>query len=292
MWSNLILLHSDKENRPTLDGEGLVSWHTCQRNVYFADGRIFSPSLEKTKESGYEIYYGFQAYQLLLEIVAGIKSKLFGESEIQAQFRDRFRKENLPPTSFSDSLLSLRDQILEHTKQIRSKFLVGLGRQTYGSIADLELRGHKEILLVGTGKLAEAVIPYLATKDRSLTLIGRNLNRLEFFKDKYGVSTYHFEDFTPTDQSVVVASSFLPFPWEIKLKNAPKVIDFREGNHHNQLGIQSISLSDILNRLQETDDHIVNLKLKLKEVVQSMATEREEEQIHLLHGWEDLTCLK
>lgn len=292
MWSNLILLHSDFEKRLPLDGNSLVGWQTCQRNIYLSDSRIFSQEGMDLSSSGYDTYTGFDAYKFLLEVVSGLRSKLFGESEIQAQFRDRFRKENLTPSSFSESLLLLRDQILEHTKLIRSQFLIGIGRQTYGSIADLELKTEKEVLLLGTGKLAESILPYLKSRDRNIRLIGRNINRMKELKEKFQVNTSHWEDYSPNKESVVITSSFLPFPWEIKLKYSNKIIDFREGSVLKFVGSSYISLKDILNKIQETDETIVQLKSQLNHFLDHLTKEREDEQIHFLNGWEELSCLK
>ncbi|MCZ8344593.1 MAG: glutamyl-tRNA reductase [Leptospira sp.] len=292
MWSNLILLHSDFEKRLPLDRDNLVGWQTCQRNIYLSDSRIFSESGLDLSASGYELYLGYQAYKFLLEVVSGLKSKLFGESEIQAQFRDRFRKENLGKTSFSESLTLLRDQILEHSKLIRSQFLVGIGRQTYGSIAELELKAEKEVLLLGTGKLAESILPYLVSKDRNIRLIGRNMNRMKDLKEKFQVKISHWEDYSPIGESVVIASSFLPFPWEMKLEYANKIIDFRERSFLKKPSSSYISFQDILGKIQETDENILQLKLQINHFIDHLTQEREDEQIHFLNGWEEVSCLK
>nr|MCU0825588.1 hypothetical protein [Leptospira sp.] len=57
-------------------------------------------------------------------------------------------------------------------------------------------------------------------------------------------------------------------------------------------GSSYISLKDILNKIQETDETIVQLKSQLNHFLDHLTKEREDEQIHFLNGWEELSCLK
>ncbi|MDF3821139.1 NAD(P)-binding domain-containing protein [Leptospira sp. 96542] len=293
MWSNLILLHSDKSNPTPLGDDRFVVWQTCQRIVYLTDNRVFPLPENLRNFKGYDLYFGFDAYRFLLEVVSGLRSKLFGESEIQAQFRDRFHEKNLKLSTFSESLGNLRDQILEHTKMVRSKFLTGIGKQTYGGIAESYLKSEENIVFLGTGKLAEAILPYLINQKQNVRLIGRNKERLSYFKNKHSIEVYFYEDYIPKEDAIVVASSALPEHWEKHLFNSKLVIDFRENVQipKNKVFGKYIPFSEILNNLEKTDINIKNKKLELQIFLTEITKEREEEQIHLQHGWEDLTCL-
>ncbi|TGL54140.1 glutamyl-tRNA reductase [Leptospira kemamanensis] len=290
MWSNLILLHTTDPKPKTLDDSRLEVWQTCQRTLVFTDKRIFP--LEEGRErflDGWEIYHGYEAYRFLLEVVAGLRSKLLGESEIQAQFRDRFREENTCGSTFALSLLRLRDQILEQTKQIRSKYLTGIGRQTYGSVTESYLQNHKVVTLLGTGKLVDSILPYLVSKQKQVRLIGRNQNRLTELNQIYpNITTYHWEDYQPKNEAIVIASSFLPFNWDEMIKSSSLILDFRENSSENKGYDHYIPLSQILNDLQETDEQIQSVKMDLQYFLTELTREREEEQIHIMNGWEDL----
>ncbi|MBM9592182.1 glutamyl-tRNA reductase [Leptospira sp. 201903075] len=288
MWSNLILLHSNDPISNPLDDSRLEVWQTCQRSIAFGDHRLF-PIMESERfYKGYEVFHGYEAYRFLLEVVSGLRSKLFGESEIQAQFRDRFREEKVTDSNFALSLLRLRDQILEHTKQIRSKYLTGIGRQTYGSVADSYLQKHKSITLLGTGKLANSILPYLVSKDKEVRLIGRNQTRMAELQKEFPITTYHWEDYKPGTEAIVIASSFLPFNWESMIKTSSLILDFRETAISESNDKNYIPLSKILSDLQETDEQIQSVKMDLQFFLTELTREREEEQIHIMNGWEDL----
>ncbi|TGK84221.1 glutamyl-tRNA reductase [Leptospira montravelensis] len=287
MWSNLILLHSNDPIK-TLDDSGLEIWQTCQRTIAFGDRRLFPLSETERFYKGHEVFHGFEAYRFLLEVVSGLRSKLFGESEIQAQFRDRFREDKVNDSTFALSLLRLRDQILEHTKQIRSKYLTGIGRQTYGSVADSYLQKHKTVTLLGTGKLATSILPYLVSKNKEVRLIGRNQTRMSELQKEFPITTYHWEDYKPINEAIVIASSFLPFNWETMIENSSLILDFREIGFTEPKYQNYIPLSKILGDLQETDEQIQSVKIDLQFFLTELTREREEEQIHIMNGWEDL----
>ncbi|TGK85166.1 glutamyl-tRNA reductase [Leptospira bourretii] len=288
MWSNLILLHSNDPVGNPLDDDGLEVWQTCQRNIAFGDRRLFPIAETERFYKGYEVFHGFEAYRFLLEVVSGLRSKLFGESEIQAQFRDRFREEKVTESTFALSLLRLRDQILEHTKQIRSKYLTGLGRQTYGSIAESYLQKHNSVTLLGTGKLATSILPYLISKGKDVRLIGRNQTKLNELQKEFPITTHHWEDYQPGDEAIVIASSFLPFNWDFMIESSSFILDFRETTIKNHNYKNYIPLSQILSDLQETDEQIQSVKMDLQFFLTELTREREEEQIHIMNGWEDL----
>lgn len=288
MWSNLILLHSNDPVGNPLDDDGLEVWQTCQRNIAFGDRRLFPIAETERFYKGYEVFHGFEAYRFLLEVVSGLRSKLFGESEIQAQFRDRFREEKVTESTFALSLLRLRDQILEHTKQIRSKYLTGLGRQTYGSIAESYLQKHNSVTLLGTGKLATSILPYLISKGKDVRLIGRNQTKLNELQKEFPITTHHWEDYQPGDEAIVIASSFLPFNWDFMIESSSFILDFRETAIKNHNYKNYIPLSQILSDLQETDEQIQSVKMDLQFFLTELTREREEEQIHIMNGWEDL----
>ncbi|WP_411823181.1 NAD(P)-binding domain-containing protein [Leptospira sp. 'Mane'] len=291
MWGNLIVLHDDAEERETREFDGFVSWHTCMRSVYIADDRLVNKA-DVPEDISY--YSGFKAYQLILEIVTGVHSRLFGESEILSQFRDRFRKENLADSPFSKNLHKLRDQILEQTKIVRSRFLTGQGRQTYGSIADSFLKSGEPISLFGSGKLAEAILPYLIQKHRSVTVVARNPSRLSELKNRFSIDTCLWEDYTDQSESLVIASSFFPETFTINSKSKRLIIDFRAEAELKEIPANSryVPFKEILANITKTENHLTKLRPEILTFIEELTLEREEEQIHLLHGWEDLACLE
>lgn len=284
-------MHDDTEERTAKELDGFVSWHTCMRSVYIGDDRLVS---REDIPENISYHFGFAAYQLILEIVTGVHSRLFGESEILAQFRDRFRKENLNDSPFSKNLHKLRDQILEQTKIVRSKLLTGQGRQTYGSIADSFLKEKESVSLFGSGKLVESILPYLVQKGRSVTVVARNSERLSQLKSRYAVQTSLWENYTDRSESLVIASSYFPETLISNIKSKRLIIDFRAETElqHIPANTKYVSFKDILANITETENHLTNLRPQILSLIEELTREREEEQIHLLHGWEDLACLE
>lgn len=234
MWSSLVVLHTDSEDRKELELDQFFSWHTCLRSIYIGDSRLVSFT-DLPHLSNYSIYTGYHAYRFLLEIASGIHSKLFGESEIQSQFRDRFSPEQLNRMTILKSyLLKLRDQILEQSRMIRSEFFTGHGRQTYGGLADALLPSEDSVVLLGTGNLAESMVTHLKKKNRNVTVVGRNSERLYELGKKFDIQTSFWEDYTPGNDHIVIAAPVDIQDWIPKIKEDLTVLDFRgEGSLAN-----------------------------------------------------------
>ncbi|NCN10633.1 MAG: glutamyl-tRNA reductase [Leptospira sp.] len=291
MWSNLILIHTDKVLEKPLDFPEFESWHTCQRSIYVSDARIASfyqfPEISK-----YEIYSGYEAYRFLLEVASGVRSKAFGESEVLSQFKEKFSPNFIVQNQLKDFFVKLRDQILEHCKMVRSEFLHGHGRVSYGGIADLLLPTEEDVTIFGTGKLAQAIIPHLLKKNRKVTLVGRNSVRLKELSNQFSISTSFWEDYEVGKENLILASpvsidsilqnkngnfTFLDFRGEVKV-SAPK----SEWKY--------FSLDDILQIISDSEEHLSAIKPKIIQFISDLSDEREQELIHLPHGWDDLAC--
>ena len=101
-------------------------------------------------------------YKLLLEI-GGIRSRLLGETEILAQFKEIMRNEALPKHSLGDYLKNSVTKIIEDSRKSEGH-LRFLGDQSYGGLANRYLKSTKEVVLFGTGNLAVKVLPWLLEK--------------------------------------------------------------------------------------------------------------------------------
>ncbi len=290
MWFSLVLIHSDEKERFTGEIPNFFSWQTCMRSVYLSDERLLTKDYLSLVPKSYKLYRGLDAYSFLTEIVSGFHSKLFGESEVQAQFTSTFSKEHLLEGSTSKYFLKLRDQILEHSKLVRSKFLTGIGKQTYGSLCEKYIRNEKRIHLFGTGNLAETLLPYLTTNSRKVTLYGRDEFRLGELRDKFMIQTGNWSDYTPDTSPVIIASSYYPTDQLNLHKDSRAVLDFRNDTEKNFIPQipHYIPFSELLKNIENTELKILELRPKVKNYIRSLALSREEEQIHIIHGWEDL----
>ncbi len=292
MWSNLLILHSKDKNRDRESFSGLLHWKTCMRTLYIGDVRIYDVSSALYSEH-YEIYIGYDAYKLLLEIVSGIRSRLLGETEILAQFKEVLKNEVLPKNSLGDYLKKLRDQIIEDSRKIRSGHLRHLGDQSYGGLANRYLKSTKEVVLFGTGNLAIKVLPWLLEKNRKVTVVGRNLEKLKEISSKFPVQIQNINEFIPAGQAIVIAAPISLKNIIPSLKENTIVVDFREDDKNDKFNesLNYISFESMLNSLKAQEERNKELRKKLEVVVSEIAEERENESQNFIYGWEDIPCL-
>jgi glutamyl-tRNA reductase len=139
-------------------------WRTCLREVAFAD-----EATDALVRTGQRFIEG-DAYRHLLEILCGLRSPMVGETQVMGQFK-----------SFLASLdrrhawiNKVGQRLLTDARDIRTKHLQGLGSRSYGSAIRRHLTGCQQAVLVGTGKLAQEVLPFLAGATAHVDQWGRS----------------------------------------------------------------------------------------------------------------------
>ncbi|MGZ3700486.1 MAG: hypothetical protein ACXWSD_01810 [Bdellovibrionota bacterium] len=137
-----------------------MHWKTCLRDLYF-----LSPG--DSAASGAEAYCGTEAHRFLVEICSGLHSPLFGETEVFGQFR-AFRATQDWHPRWTD----LFNAAEEDVRKLRRTHLVDIGSQSYGSLARRHLPEGEAVVLVGGGRLAVDLQPWLA--NRAVTSALRN----------------------------------------------------------------------------------------------------------------------
>lgn len=156
---------------------------TCQRTLIVSyEERPFGP----TSLPLHERAEGSDAYLFLLETICGFKSKLLGENEIVAQFKDAFQTFTSHPLRDSRLLLIL-EKLFKDAKDIRTNHMVGLGLKTYASITRRHFTRMKapEILILGSGQLAEDLINQFKKRCR-IVLSARNNTRVRELAQLHG----------------------------------------------------------------------------------------------------------
>ncbi len=159
----LAILNRDPQG-PPLEG-GFPRWRTCLREVAFSD--VEGDALPAA--GGRRMVEG-EAYRMLLEILCGLQSPMLGETQVMGQF-----KAFLAELGRDHGWLNrLGQRLLTDAREIRTQHLQGLGSRSYGSAVRRYLSSCGQAVLVGTGKLAAEVLPFLNENGRTIDQWGRS----------------------------------------------------------------------------------------------------------------------
>lgn len=146
-----------------------LEWQTCLRRILFLN-RIENSALIEAAEndelvsSGVDVYRGRDAYGFLLEVICGLNSPLLGETAVMGQFREFCAHAKFLNTAWGSFLRQLTANVLVDAKRVRHEHLQGIGSQSYGSLVRQHLKGMPTVAVLGAGKLAREILPWLIGK--------------------------------------------------------------------------------------------------------------------------------
>jgi glutamyl-tRNA reductase len=147
---------------------GAPTWRTCLREVVFSDDATGSDRGQTGVRPHGRLAEG-EAYRLVLEILCGLQSPMLGETQVMGQF-----KVFLASLDRDHAWLNkLGQRLLTDAREVRTQYLQGLGSRSYGSAVRRHLTGCRRAVLIGTGKLAQEVLPFLTDDGRSVDHWGR-----------------------------------------------------------------------------------------------------------------------
>jgi glutamyl-tRNA reductase len=134
--ADLHLLHMPKHGaiasgaQPfSASGRALVL-DTCLRRV-----AVTASGAEAARLSRFgELLQGVAAYQFLLELAAGLKSAVVGESEILGQLRSAWSAVEGSSSRLAEELSPVMQRLFADVKEVRERYLRGAGGQSYGSL--------------------------------------------------------------------------------------------------------------------------------------------------------------
>jgi glutamyl-tRNA reductase len=159
---------------------------TCQRVVVAMIGRDARAQLIERLPAAKRAhaFSGVEAHAFLLRFACGLESRLPGETEVFGQIKDSWRAFSATPSLLSRQLNGWVQRLFKDTKEIRAAELSGLGSTSYGSQVRRLLVGAAAgpTLLVGAGALAQAVAPWLDS--RELLVWNRTRDRAMELKQK------------------------------------------------------------------------------------------------------------
>jgi len=199
----------DSRKRLFLDGarrEGIYSIFiisTCNRTEIMASGattreliRLLTTysngTLDDFHKYGFELE-GHRAIEHLFKVATGLDSQILGDLQIVKQVKEGYELSGREQM-VSGELHRLMQHVFRAHKRSRNETSLGQGAATVAyaavrfAVQTFENLNHKNILLVGTGKIGKVTCKNLLNLGASkLTLINRTRGRAEFIADKFNL---------------------------------------------------------------------------------------------------------
>lgn len=166
-----------------------LEWQTCLRRILFLnanDNRALVEAIQggDLSSPSVEVFRGQEAYGFLLEVVCGLNSPIVGETAVMGQFKEFLLNARFPKTSWGNFLRQLATNLLIDAKRVRHEHLQGLGSQSYGSLVRQQVKGLPAVAVLGAGKLAREILPWLIGKTR-VRLFYRNWEHAKDLLEEY-----------------------------------------------------------------------------------------------------------
>lgn len=147
---------------------------SCLRRAWVVDA-----SQGFTVPEGVEVFDAAEAYAFLLRLVCGLESRIAGETDIFGQFKEAWQRFSDAGSELASGLSPWIQKLFEDGKEVRSLYLRSVGGASYGSLVRKLLGAEPssgETLLIGAGRLAQSVAPFLAGR---LSVWNRTRSRAE-----------------------------------------------------------------------------------------------------------------
>lgn len=311
MLHSLTVLHARKGAGFAGRPEGLpepspadrvLELETCQRwlQVCRRGTGSLRPAL-RPAVPGLERYAGPDAYAFLLRVTTGLASELAGETNIFGQVKQAWSS-HLHRETWLQCLF-------EDAKEIRSRYLAGLGTPSYGrlvrrALPDDPALADRPLLLLGAGDLAQSVAPWL--RHRPLQIWNRRPERAadlaRLLNARAGEPVTALPDTDPGHALAAAAAVIACIPFEAEADDArcrtlhhtgaPRVIHLGGPRHDAGpwRGLPDLVCLDDLFAGQENKDrdrsrrlrqaaHACEERARLRALGKSLS---------IAHGWEDL----
>jgi len=166
-----------------------IEWQTCLRRILFLNARDNYDLLEMIETENLlppivEVFRGQHAYRFLLEVICGLNSPIVGETAVMGQFKEFLQNAKFPNSSWGNFLRQLATNLMIDAKRVRHEHLQGLGSQSYGSLVRQHVKGIATVAVLGSGKLAREILPWLIGKT-NVRVFCRNLERSQKLREEF-----------------------------------------------------------------------------------------------------------
>ena len=265
------------------------------RDVYIFFGEEFTEVPADEEMPSAEFYVGGPAYQFLLELITGLRSKIVGETEVFGQFKcflERCEKENHDQWYYFKKWAHF---LIVDCKKIREKFLTGIGNQSYGSLVRRHLGAREHVLVLGAGMLTKDILPWVQSSERKVDVLVRNLDRARALQEKYPEVIFREIQGSLCIEKPYCLIIAAPIPNDelmilLQLWGSPQlVMDLRDVTTQvMNIGVPWLSLQELFLVLKEQNSLIQKIVLSVRNEIRKLTEVRLETIVHRPFGWEDV----
>ncbi len=283
MWQSLVLVHREsRAGVAPLEVDGQL-WRTCLRELYFLSPGSAAPAIEGVKS-----FTGLDAHRFLVEICSGLHSPLFGETEVFGQFKE-FRESKDVDARWG----MLLDAVEEDVRKLRRRFLTDIGSQSYGSLARRHLPAGSKVIVVGSGRLARDLLPWL--EGMQVTLVARSPEKADWLPASVG--SLPLTSLHDTRPSLIGAHWVIAAPVSNEQLNsywakntAGLVLDFRGDQHFSETpecAVAYLGLRALYRELEAVKQLHERRKREALAFAGELTRRHETSVVHRPYGWED-----
>lgn len=289
----LVIINRNPQEKPFVNG---LVWTTCLRQILFTtvddfeQHQIYDSDLVLTSAD---------AVAFLAEVLCGLKSPVFGETEVFGQFKiflDSAPKTNHPVISSHAKWVRF---LFELVKNLRTEHIKNTGSNSYGSTLRKLTRDVSELSIIGAGQLATEILPWIS-KNKKIQLHVRNTEKYEELSVKFPEVkiTKLYSNDTSFDKALIIAAPIDNADLIASIEradNKPEFIYDLRASGFDELrqtlkNVKMLSLSDFFEIFNEDKVKFENLKIKISQIIQQRCEDYSNRSEIRPHGWDDL-CL-
>lgn len=252
----------------------IARFSTCMRTLYF--------SFSDCSELGAAHYRGSEAHLYLMQVLCGLESPVFGETEVFGQFKIQME-------DFPADLKSFVQSVLSDVKSVRHQHLKNTGGSSYGSFAREYLQGAKSILLLGAGHLSHEIYPWLAKSSAQITVATRTAKPFGVALGN-NTSVQLMSEISNLKCDLIIAAPISNQDLRSWLDShhieCDRVLDLRADV--SSFSPKALSLSEVFARLKENQSGQEQLRALVIQEIEGLIQKRLNQASLRPFGWEDL----
>ncbi|PWU16896.1 MAG: hypothetical protein C5B49_09835 [Bdellovibrio sp.] len=183
---DLVLIH--RKSKQDFSQLQTPVWKTCLRQIAFLPPEYGVPTAETSAEMSAvtpedQIFRDGAALRFLLEILCGLHSPIFGETEVFGQFKVFF--DSLPESHVLKRTPGLAQMVFRVVKEVRSTYLRAAGTFSYGQMLRRKLKDQSRVQLWGYGQLGQEIGRWL--KSKRVTILVRDPEKVKSLAGEFAV---------------------------------------------------------------------------------------------------------